>query len=122
LKVADHLTKARRIEETMMRKLDRDVDYEIYVEACMLAGTHLLNALLHHHSVTAVGADLLHSDKPPLNRPVPPELRPFFDAMKFIEDLRPGYLRGTNTWNPEHGRACEERFDEVKRYAQQVLR
>ena len=122
MKVADHLAKAERIEQTMTRKLDRDADCEIYVEACMLAGTHLLNALLHHYAVTSVSADLLHSDKPALNGPVRPELRPLFDAMKFIEDLRPGYLRGTATWNPEHGRACEERFNQVKRYAQQVLR
>src|SRR4051812_779396 len=104
MKAADHLTKARRIEETMLRKLDPNADYEVYVETCMLAGTHLLNAVLHHYSVTATDADLLHSDKPPLEKPVPAELRALFDAMKFIEDLRPDYLRGMRPWNPDHAK------------------
>lgn len=121
MRIADHLTKAQRIERTMLRKLDPDQDYEIYVEACMLAGTHLLNALLHKYAVTGERSDLLHSDKPQLDAPVPAELRPLFEAMKFIEDLRPGYLRGTAVWNRDHGIQCAQRFDEVKRFAQQTL-
>jgi len=122
VKVSDHITKAQRIEDTMMRKLSRDADYEIYVEACMLAGTHLLNAVLHQYAITNERSDLLHSDKPALKDPVRPDLRPLFEAMKFIEDLRPGYLRGTVAWNPEHGKLCTQRYGEVKRFAQQILR
>lgn len=121
MKVADHMKKAHRIEDTMLRKLDRDADYEIYVEACMLAGTHLLNAVLHHGAITDEKSDLLHSDKPALKNPVRSELQPLFDAMKFIEDLRPGYLRGTAAWNPEHGKQCAQRYEEVKRFAHKVL-
>lgn len=122
MKITDHVTKARRIEDTMLRKLAPDFDYEIYVEACMLAGTHLLNAVLHRYAITDGGSDLLHSDKPALKSPVPSELKPLFDAMKFIEDLRPGYLRGTTAWDPDHGRQCTERFNQVKQFAQQALR
>jgi hypothetical protein len=122
MKVADHMKKAQRIEDTMLRKLNRDEDYEIYVEACMLAGTHLLNAVLHQYAITDEKSDLLHSDKPALKDPVRAELRPLFDAMKFIEDLRPGYLRGTTVWNPEHGKQCVQRYEEVKRFADRVLR
>lgn len=122
MRIADHVTKAKRIEDTMIRKLDPDADYEIYVEACMLAGTHLLNAVLHKYAVTDDGSDLLHSDKPALGAPAQSELRPLFDAMKFIEDLRPGYLRGTTAWDQDHGRQCAERFNQVKRFAQQALR
>ena len=106
----------------MIRKLDPDEDYEIYIEACMLAGTHLLNALLHKYSLTGAQSDLLHSDKPALNQPVRTELRALFDAMKFIEDLRPGYLRGTTVWNREHGKQCAQRYNEVRQFAQQALR
>lgn len=106
----------------MIRTLNPDRDYEIYVEACMLAGTHLLNAVLHKYSVINEASDLLHSDKPALDKPVGMELRPLFDAMKFIEDLRPGYLRGTNVWNPDHGIECARRFNEVKQFAEQALR
>ena len=121
MRITDHMTKARRIEDTMLKKLDADADYEIYVEACMLAGTQLLNAVLHKYAVTSDTSDLLHSDKPALGAPVSEELRPLFEAMKFIEDLRPGYLRGTTAWNPDHGRQCAQRFNEVKQFAQQVL-
>jgi hypothetical protein len=121
MRTFDHVTKAQRIESTMSGHLDPDADYEMYVEACMLAGTHLLNALLHRYAVTDEASDLLHSDKPALSVSVPPELKPLFDAMKFIEDLRPGYLRGTTAWDPAHGRQCRNRYDEVKKFVQQAL-
>jgi hypothetical protein len=121
VRIADHVTKARRIEETMVNKLDRDRDYEIFVEACMLAGTHLLNAVLHRFSVTGEGSDLLHSDKPRLEVPIQAELQPLFAAMKFIEDLRPGYLRGTQPWSVEDGTKCLENFRRVKTFAEKAL-
>ena len=121
MRIVDHVTKARRIEKTMNRKLDRDADYEIFVEACMLAGTHWLNALLHKLAITAEGADLLHSDKPPLPGPVATELKPYFAAMKLIEDLRPGYLRGTKAWSADDGRRCLECYQRVKTYVEKAL-
>ena len=121
MKIADHVTKARRIEETMTRKLDRDSDCEVVVEACMLAGTHWLNALLHELSVTREGADLLHSDKPALQVPVRAELQPAFAAMKLIEDLRPDYLRGTKPWSVDDGKRCLEAYQRVKALAEKIL-
>ena len=121
MRIADHVTKARRIEGTMTRKVDRDSDYEIFVEACMLAGTHWLNALLHKLSVTKEAADLLHSDKPQLQVPVRADLRPVFAAMKLIEDLRPDYLRGTKRWSVDDGRRCMESYQRVKAFAEKVI-
>ena len=121
MRIADHVTKAKRIEATMIRKLDRDADYEMFVEACMLAGTHWLNAMLHKLAVTQEGSDLLHSDKPPLPAPVSTELRPYFAALKLIEDLRPDYLRGTKAWNPDDGRRCLESYHCVKVFAERLL-
>jgi hypothetical protein len=121
MRIADHVTKALRIEETMNRKLDRDADYEVFVEACMLAGTHWLNAVLHKLAITSEGSDLLHSDKPPLPVPPGPELRPYFAAMKFIEDLRPGYLRGTKAWSANDGKRCLECYRQVKAYVEKAL-
>lgn len=105
----------------MIKKLDRDRDYEIFVEACMLAGTHLLNATLHKLSITKEGSDLLHSDKPKLDAPNRAELEPVFAAMKFIEDLRPDYLRGTKPWSVEDGKQCVECFQRVKTFAEKAL-
>lgn len=121
MKLDDHLVKARRIEATMASKLDRNKDYELYVECTMLAGTHLLNAVLHKLAVTKEEWDLLHSDKPALDKPVDAKLRPMFDAMKYIEGLRPGYLRGNKSWRREDGEKCEQCYREVKRFAREFL-
>ncbi len=121
MKLNDHLVKARRIEATMLSKLDRDRDYELYVECYMLAGTHLLNAVLHKFSVTKEESDLLHSDKPALGIPVDVRLQPMFEAMKYIEGLRPGYLRGSKAWNPADGDQCERSYQLVKRLARQFI-
>lgn len=120
MRIIDHLTKAYRIEQTMLNKLDRDQDHEIFVEACMLAGTHLLNAILHKYSVTKEGADLLHSDKPQLETLVKPELQPLFSAMKYIEDLRRN-LRRARAWSVEDGKKCIGSYQQVKGFAEKVL-
>ena len=121
MKPNDHVTKARRIEATMVAKLDRDKDYELFLEGYMLASTHLLNAILHKFSVTREEFDLRHSDMPKLEVPIEATLRPLFEAMKYIEDLRPGYLRGTQAWNAEDGQRCLERYQRIKRFAEKAL-
>lgn len=121
MKLNDHVTKARRIEATMVNKLDPDKDYELVLEAYMLAGTHLLNAILHKFSVTEEEFDLSHSDKPKLNMPIDATLRPLFDDMKYIEDLRPGYLRGARAWSVDDGKRCLRSYQQVKQFAEKVL-
>jgi len=120
MKISDHLMRAARFEKTM-NKLDRNKDYELFVEACGLAGTGALNAILHAHSVTREDWDLLHSYKPALEVPAALELQPLFLALKEIEDLRPGYLRGTQAWNPEDGKRCFENYQKIKRYMDKIL-
>lgn len=122
MKIADHLLRARRIEKTMNGKLDPNRDYELFVEACALAGTHLLNVILHKSFVTKEAAeDLLHSYRPPLKTPVPVELQPLFSALRFIEDLRPGYLRTAETWRPDDGNRCLENYRMIKNFAERLL-
>ena len=117
----DHVTKARRMEATMTAKLDPDKDYELYLEGYMLAGTHFLNAILHKFSVTKEEFDLLHSDKPVLDTAIEEKLRPLFEAMRRIEDLRPGYLRGTQPWLAEDRQICRESYQQVRRFAEKAL-
>ena len=121
MRISDHVNKAHRIEETMIKKLDPNEDYETSVEACMLAGTHLLNAILHKLSITKEGSDLLHSDKPALDVSIPAKLQEVFSAMKYIEDLRPGYLRGMKSWSEGDGRQCIDSYRSVKAFAERVL-
>jgi hypothetical protein len=121
MKIAEHLMRINRIERTMLDKLDREKDYELYVEACGLIGTGALNAILHAHGVTKETWDLLHSYKPPLEVPADLDLRQYFDDLKYIEDLRPGYLRGTKPWNPEEGKKCYENCQKIKKYAEKIV-
>ena len=121
MRIEDHVEKARRIEASMTGKMHRDQDYELMLEGYMLAGTHLLNAILHKLAVTDKDFDLLHSNKPVLEVPIEARLQPFFDAMRYIEDLRPGYLRGMKPWSVEDGNRCAEYYGKVKRYAAEVL-
>jgi hypothetical protein len=121
MKPQDHVTKARRIEATIVAKLDFDRDYELCLEGYMLAGTHYLNAVLHKRGVTREQFDLSHTDRPRLDAPIDETLRPLFEALRQVEDLRPDYLRGNKTWNAEDGRRCRESYEQVRRLAEKAL-
>jgi hypothetical protein len=121
MRIEEHVNKADRIERSGSSKLSRDADYEMFVEWCMLAGTHLLNAVLHHSGITSEDADLLHSDKPWLGRPVPPEIAEMMRKLKEIEDLRDGYLRGKAPWQPAHGDLCIGNMASLRASASRLL-
>ncbi len=120
MKIQDHLEKSERIERSG-RKLNPDADYEMFVETYMLAGTHVLNAVLHGMGITPEKDDLLHSDKPPLNVPVPPEISEMMKKLKQIEDMRNGYLRGNVIWQAGHGDLCVDNMRFLRATARQLL-
>lgn len=71
-------------------------DYEMRIEAAMLAGTQLLNLCLHRLGVTGNGEDVMHAEYmggPPRIKAdlLAPEL---VGLLLQIEMLRPGYVRG----------------------------
>lgn len=121
MKISQHINKANQIERSA-GKLSRDDDYEMFVEACMLAGTHLLNAVLHHSGVTRDKDDLLHSDKPTLATTVPAEIGEIMRKLKQIEDLRSGYLRGKEPWQPRHGDLCGGNMASIRRSADRLIK
>jgi len=121
MKIEDHTTKTQRLEATLA-KLDLERDYELCLEGYMLAGTHLLNALLHKHSVTRENFDLNHTDSRVLETPIADNLRPVFAALKRIEDLRPDYLRGSKSWTTDEARTCRESYAAIKQFAEAGLR
>src|SRR6516164_5346535 len=51
MKTSSHLEKVRKLE-TLRRKLDPADDFELWFWAGMTAGTHAVNAALHHANVT----------------------------------------------------------------------
>ena len=120
MKIEDHISKCDRIERSSA-KFNRDADYEMFVEACMLAGTHLLNAVLHRTGITRENDDLLHSDKPPLDKAVPQEISEMMRRLKQIEDLRSGYLRGKAPWQPKHGDLCADNMDSLRASTRRLL-
>jgi len=120
MKIEEHVDKCMRIERSAT-KFNQDADYEMFVEACMLAGTHLLNAALHGIGITPDGSDLLHSDKPNLDVAVPTEIAEMMRKLKQIEDLRSGYLRGKASWQPAHGDLCACNMESLHASAQRLL-
>ena len=94
MKPEEHQAKAEQIERTL-RKCG-PADYEMTIEAAMLAGTHWLNFILHRGGVTPPDLDVLHTYMLTVN-----DLRKYrvaeaqaVDALTEIEDIRPGYVRG----------------------------
>lgn len=91
---SEHREKAERIERSLAKC--GAADYEMKIEAAMLAGTHWVNLALHRMGVTAPQNDVLHTYMLTVN-----ELRrlrvadaALVDALVEIEDIRPGFVRG----------------------------
>ena len=96
MKPQEHESAAQRIENSL-RKCGPD-DYEITIEAAMLAGSHWLNAHLHRLGATPPAQDVMHTYLLVVN-----ELRRLsvadpqaVAALSAIEDLRPAYVRGAH--------------------------
>lgn len=90
----EHRAKAEKIERSLAKC--GPADYEMQIEAAMLAGTHWLNLVLHRMGVTAPQKDVLHTYMLTVNelrkyRVADPEI---LDALTEIEDIRPPYVRG----------------------------
>ena len=90
----EHRAKAEKIERSLAKC--GPADYEMKIEAAMLAGTHWLNLALHRLGVTPPQNDILHTYMLTVN-----DLRKYrvadaelVDALSEIEDIRPGYVRG----------------------------
>ncbi len=96
----EHRAKAEKIERSLA-KLGPD-EYEMVIEAAMLAGTHWLNCALHAQGVTRPEGDVLHTYMLTVN-----ELRrlrvadaALLDALSAIEDIRPAFVRGDVAGGP----------------------
>jgi hypothetical protein len=91
----EHVQKADRILASA-RKLASG-DYEMAIEAAMLAGTHLLNALLHRHSITDPADDVLHAEymTVALRTRVRLEFPGVVESLDSIEQARPFFVRGS---------------------------
>lgn len=94
MKRENHRLKAENIEKSL--KLLGDNDWEMKIEAAMLAGTHWANYALHSRGVTSDSEDIVHNSMLIVSM-----LRKYslaegelLGALTEIEELRPLYVRG----------------------------
>jgi hypothetical protein len=90
----EHGHKAERIERSLARLTDSD--WEIRIEAAMLAGTHWVNFVLHRIGVSEMSEDMVHASMCTVGvlrkyRLAEPEL---IARLEEIEELRPLFVRG----------------------------
>jgi hypothetical protein len=119
----EHILKAERLEATL-RKLKPSDDFEMLIELCMLAATHLFNAALHVEGVTHGHSDQSHTVRPPLDyhKKSPSEaIRQGMEALSFIEKLRPVYVRGGTPYTKDISDACLENFANAKEIFLRVI-
>jgi hypothetical protein len=118
MEVEEHLGRAAGFEASIA-KLDPVGDTELFVVFLMRAGTHRVNAALHALGITAVQAgggrigDLNHTYKPPLEVRLPEAVLEMFAPLKFLEDLRPEYVRGEKLLTPEIAAKCREAYRDI---------
>lgn len=94
MRIDAHLAKAQSIERSLGRC--GMADYETVIEACMLAGTHWLNIILHRALLSAQECDAMHvefmsiAERRKAAVVIPDALR----ALETIEALRTMHVRG----------------------------
>lgn len=118
MNVAAHQEKIRKLE-ALRARLEPLEDFELWFWALMNAGTHAVNAALHHAGVTrpddvfptqpgvylvpqAQGlapayrplGDVLHVGRPKVEVPVPGDIAAMMQAMELIEHHRDPCIRG----------------------------
>ena len=90
----NHRDKAQRIERSLAKL--QDTDWEIKIEAAMLAGTHWVNYILHKTGLSTCSEDMIHASMTMVSvlrkyKLAEPEL---IAQLEEIEELRPLYVRG----------------------------
>lgn len=135
--IAVHMEKVGRLED-LLGRLDPQEDFELYMWACMTAGTQALNAALHALGVTEPGplyphqipgiyvepepvdgrwrlvmaqpGDVIHLGLPPVDKPVPAVLEEASRSLTLIEDLREVYVRGGAEITPQVVAVCRDAY------------
>ena len=104
MKAQLHRSKAERIERSVAKCTD--LDWEIRIEAAMLAGTHWANYALHRRAVTADDEDIVHTTMTVVAYLKKYELAEgqLLADLSEIEALRPFHVRGDVAGGPEAGR------------------
>jgi hypothetical protein len=115
-----HRDKAERIERSLAHLTD--TDWEIRIEAAMLAGTHWLNYALHRRGVSAETEDVIHTSMSTVNAVRKYKLaeKDMVEQLDEIEELRPLYVRGDVEGGPEAARRALALLAAIGQRARQI--
>lgn len=114
MRAEDHWEKAQRLENSRLRTLDPNADYELLIWSCIHGGAQLLNVLLHCTGVTPVDFDMIYTSVPEISFPIPDMHTPVFEALARIETLGPRFVRGAKSWEADVGQRCLADYATVK--------
>jgi hypothetical protein len=118
MKISSHLEKIAKLE-ALRGRLDPSEDFELWFWAGMTAGTHAVNAGLHHAGITGAEdifptqpdvylvpqpdgslkpafhplGDVLHVGRPKIDAPVPEDVAAMMHEMKIVEQHRDPCVR-----------------------------
>jgi hypothetical protein len=117
-----HRLKAERIERSLARC--GDDDWEMKIEAAMLAGTHWVNFVLHSSSITAPDEDVVHNSMLTVNMLrkyslAQPEM---MEALTAIEDLRPCFVRGDVPGGPQAATQAQALLQRIRLAVHRAVR
>lgn len=112
-----HRQKAERVERSLAKL--QPGDYELRIEAAMLAATHWLNGSLHKLGASGVEQDVLHTYMLTINefRRLSAVNAALLQAVARIEDLRPLHVRGDLPGGREVADQACALLDEVREMA-----
>ncbi len=94
MNIEQHIALARRIENSLQKC--GPADYEMKIEAAMLAGTNWLNVVLHRLGANRPDGDVFHTYLLTINeyRRLAIADGELMQALTEIEDSRPPHVRG----------------------------
>lgn len=120
MRTEDHRERAERIERSL--ELLTDDDWEIRIEAAMLAGTHWANHALHRQGVSAEAEDIIHTSMCVVNtlRKYALVEKQLLDDLAEIEELRPLHVRGDAAGGPEAAARALSLLSSIGRRARQA--
>lgn len=117
MNVQKHKEKALRIERSLAKCVPGD--FEIRIEAAMLAATHWANLAFHAKRVTPEDQDVMHSYMLTINeyRRLSAADNRLIGLLAEIEDLRPLYVRGDVLGGPVSADHAETLLAEIRAIA-----
>jgi hypothetical protein len=115
-----HRQKAENIERSLA--LLDEGDWEMRIEAAMLAGTHWANYALHVQGVSPDSEDIVHTSMLVVNmlRKYSIAQRELLEALAEIEELRPLHVRGDLEGGAAAGRRALELLGDIAALARRA--